>query len=328
MNQYLGAVLSGAQSNILPPIPSRDEVCNLYTSFQGDTFYSSQYGSFPLQESTGLNDADIESMIQQTKSKGYTHFRITISWAYPTNPIGGCDLTQDLPELKRIMLKAIYARLYPILFLAMDGESVKDAQGNYVYNDPVGHTYGYDWGMENLERILGYLKQEIDITPYVLFCPGYDGVFYGWEPSNIKIPAFGALFRSILPNGYLAIEHNTGHIPLGNGQSDWDTNGLMKDYDVLMSEFNPWNLHEDSTWQVLGRCTRPYNRPPDQPIDDDPNPPFYLSQPTLRGKRHYIIFEVNTYTWSRGQISEDECKAELQYFRTMAPSATICSRLV
>src|SRR5207245_1467953 len=31
-----------------------------------------------------------------------------------------------------------------------------------------------------------------DLTRYVMILPGWDGVFYGWEPSNVVIPAWAS----------------------------------------------------------------------------------------------------------------------------------------
>src|SRR5207248_613380 len=107
--------------------------------------------------------------------------------------------------------------------------------------------------------------------------PGFDAVFYGWEPSNIKVPQFPADFRSRWPDGYLAIEHDIGHIPLGNGPADYAPLGLMRDYDAILSEFPNWPTTGDPVWQIIGRLSGPaYRRDPAQPPADDPTPPWYL----------------------------------------------------
>jgi hypothetical protein len=78
----------------------------------------------------------------------------------------------------------------------------------------------------------------------------------------------------------------------------------MVDYDTILSEFA--TVHEDSFWQVAGRMVDPYNRPPDQPAGDDPNPPKYLAVDSPRGPYVYVGFEPTTggaYQWVRGQCT-------------------------
>jgi hypothetical protein len=202
------------------------------------------------------------------------------------------------------------------------------------YNDPYGWTYGFEWLMNNLAIIIEPFTSYNghDLTRFIQFVPGYDGVFYGWSPGPNEVPDqqpqrvidFGNLFRSILPDGYLGIEHTTGKIPVGEGAQNWITGGVLDSYDTLYSEYNPFNLHEDSTWQIVGRCTRPYNRPSDQPSGDDPNPPYYLQPPTTRGIRFYIMYELLTYLWVRNEVSIEQCNETYDYFKAMAPNATLC----
>src|SRR5712671_6679527 len=104
---------------------------------------------------------------------------------------------------------------------------------------------------------------------------------YEWSPANVK--AFGALFRSLLPSGHLALEHSIGHLPCGEGGKDFQPGGVMADYDVVLSEFNRFPCG-DEVWQIAARLLGPaYVRPPDQPKSDDPRPPWYLAPGTVRG---------------------------------------------
>lgn len=59
---------------------------------------------------------------------------------------------------------------------------------------------------------------------------------YEWSPQQVD--TFAKLFRSVLPIGHLGIEHTPGHIPLGEGDTDWVTGGIMTQFDVLMTEFD------------------------------------------------------------------------------------------
>jgi hypothetical protein len=321
-----------APPGVLPlPPPTRDEVCAARVGFQGETVVTQQYGSYPVfgPETTTLSDADLHAQCSQLVSRGWTHGEIAISWQYDEPgflmPVQGRDLTNNLPELARRIVIMLQHHKVVVLFLAGDGRSLpQNPDGSWPYNDPVGHTYGHEWLMANFGRIALSLKhsQYGDLTKYILFSPGYDGVFYGWgEDSGTdlqpqRVVDFGVLFRQYLPDGYLAIEHTPGKIPVGEGDSDWVAGGRMQNYDVILSEFN-WPVTGDQVWQIVGRLNRPYNRPPDQPAGDDPNPPFYLHDATPRGRVFYVPFEYATYQWTRGQVSAAQVQAARKYFYDM-----------
>src|SRR5262249_46850154 len=90
--------------------------------------------------------------------------------------------------------------------------------------------------------------------------------------------------------------------PLGEGGSDYAPGGRMQDFDFVLGEY-PGDLQGDMVWQILGRMVRPYHRPPEQPADDDPNPPYYLRQPSPRGPFAYNCFEWNLYDWVRKRVT-------------------------
>lgn len=145
---------------------------------------------------------------------------------------------------------------------------------------------------------------------------------YEWSPKNID--DFGKLFRSILPNGYLAFEHSTGHIPCGEGDKDWIAGGCMQNYDTLMSEFDAPLKHNDNIWQIAARTLGPvarggtYVRPSDQPINDDTgNPPWYLREGTPRGPYYVCCFEYDAFHWSRGQISLEQVEKDRAYLKSI-----------
>jgi hypothetical protein len=167
-----------------------------------------------------------------------------------------------------------------------------------------------------------------DLTKFILFRPGYDAVFYGWggDPDGVdrqpqRVFAFGSLFRSVLPDGYLAIEHDLGHIPVGEGGAEY-AHG-MQAYDVIMSEFSNWPATGDPVWQVAARLLGPaYRRPPDQPAGDDPRPPFYLAPGTPRGPYFACAFEYAKFVESRGRISQEEVDRARQYYRRLGYTYT------
>jgi len=329
---HVGPVPPPPPGKLPVPPPSRDEVIAVRAGFQGETVTTSQWGTYPVfgPETTTLNDDDLNAQCSQLASRGWTHGEIAISWQYAEPgflmPVPGADLTQNLPELARRMVIMLQHFKVVMLFLAGDGRSnPPNTTGPWTYNDPVGHTYGFEWLMANFPRIATYLKSENpygDLTQYTLFMPGYDGVFYGWgndgEPDlqPQRVVDFGNLFRSVLPNGYLGIEHTPGHIPVGEGDSDWVAGGRMQVYDVILSEFF-WPVTGDQVWQIVGRLIHPYHRPADQPAGDDPNPPFYLKDPTPRGPVSYVPFEYATYPWTRGQVTAEQVLQARQYLYNM-----------
>jgi hypothetical protein len=331
-----GEIITGLERGpaTLPfPPPTRAEALAIRVGFQGETVITNEFGTFPAfgPETTSLSDNDLHSYCAQLAARGWTHGEIAISWEYDEPkflmPVPGRDLTGDLPELARrivIMLQHFKAVL---VFLAGDGISAKpNPDGSYPYNDPTGHTYGYEWLGQAFPHIGTYLAEGNpygDLTKYCVFVPGYDGVFYGWGiPGEVpdqqpdRVVHFGQLFRQVLPDGYLAIEHSTGRIPVGEGGSDWAPNGRMMVYDAVLSEFE-WPTTGDQVWQVVGRLTSPYNRPPDQPADDDPNPPFYLGHDNPRGPIFYCAYEYATYQWTRGQVTAEQVQNSRDYFSVM-----------
>jgi hypothetical protein len=323
-------------ASVFPAIPTRAQVCGLSTSLAGLTYQTTQYGPIPAWFYGKLNAEDRAIARAAHRAAGDTHIPIPISEAYkesgtlwPAALAEGYDWTQDLATMRDILTEAICDGFFIDCPLAGDGMGAGPD-----YNDPVGNTYGQQWLMENLQRIVESLQGKSgegqDLTPYMIFRPGWDGVFYGWgipgevpdlQPTRVK--DFGALFRSVLPNGYLAIEHTPGNIPCGEGGSDYAAGGLMTTYDTILSEFN--TVHEDSCWQVVARMVPDYHRPPDQPAGDDPHPPFYLAPGNPRGPYFYVGFEPTkggVYQWCRGQCSEQDVVDTRNYLKALGCAYT------
>lgn len=332
-----GIITIGIKQDVVPITePTRDQVCNVYCGFQGISILTKQYGWIPAfgPETSNLTDEDLISYCQQMRALKFTHIEFDISWRYSEPdyqyPVPGKDLSQNLTEVCRRLMIITNQGMLIKFSLAGDGLSNKER----TYNDPVGWTYGHEWLMENLARILTALRNNPgrNLIKFTIFVPGYDGVFYGWgregevpDRQPERVVNFINLFRSLEPTGYLGLEHTTGNIPVGEGSTDWKTGGRLDAVDTVFSEFNPFNLHEDSSWQIIPRFTRPYIRPADQPAGDDPNPDFYLAD-CSRGKRFYIMYEIKTYRWVRGCSYQEVLEAAL-YLHAMAPNATICALL-
>lgn len=327
-----------------PPAPSRDHVCGVRIGFQGVTIQTAQYGAIPAfgPETTTLSDADLTSYCQQVVALGYTHVEIAISWKYDeatySYPVPGRDLTDDLPELHRrlVLMLSVPGIKAAMVFLAGDGRSKpKNPDGSYPYNDPQGHTYGHEWLMDNFPRIGAAL---FDLRQYLLFVPGYDGVFYGWggdtdgiDRQPQRVIDFGRLFRQVLPDGYLALEHDIGHIPVGEGGGDYA--GPLQSYDVILSEFDNWPATGGPTWQIGKRMLGAphYTMPSDQaaviargPSDpqyaaayDTYSDPGYLAPGTPRGPYFTCAYEFCTYDWVRGRLSAADVQKGRDYYRAL-----------
>jgi hypothetical protein len=308
----------------MPQPPSRDEILSAHESFQGLMVTCDGYGTFPwFDPAISSLDATCRQNVYEAKhAAGDTALRIDVSWNYSGDngysyPVPGTDLTTNLNQLRALVLEAINAGFYVRLGLAGDGESEASCAD---YNDPVGHTYGRQCAQNSiLPAVLDILDDtpgQPALSPYCVFITGYDSVFYSWSPQEVA--DFATAFRKLRPNGYLGIEFNTGHIPVGNGPSDYGPTGLMSGYDLILGEFNNWPTTGDAAWQVIARMVGPpYVRAPDQPIGDDPNPPYYLKTPSARGKYYFDCLEWAEYDWVRNRVSAAQIDAGRAYYKAM-----------
>lgn len=312
-----------------PPVPTREQVLGVNLQFQGLTVHTAQYGDLPWFEAAlaWLTPADRQAVYAAKHAVGDTHCIIALpsgpplydepNQPYSADRFGPLDWTAQNtamdPKLVALVEEVILAGFTPLLFLGGDageqGFPVAMAQLPLVTNALAASVYG-------------------DLNAYVVKIPGWDGVFYGYTPEHVQ--QFGDTARQLSPNGYVGIEHNTGHIPVGNGPADYAPGGMMTSYDLILSEFDDGTARQghanDSIWQIVGRLTRPYNRPADQPSGDDPNPPFYLAQPTARGPYYYTCFEFEEYSWvhqwyALDQAGRDALAAQIaeerQYLRAL-----------
>jgi hypothetical protein len=293
-----------------PPVPSRDQVLGINLQFQGLRVTTAQYGELPWFEAAlaWLTPADRQAVYSAKHAVGDTHCIIALpsgpplydepNQPYSADRFGPLDWTHGNtamdPQFVALVEEVILAGFTPLIFLGGDA----------------GDVQGFPIAMAQLPLVTNALAQSQygDLNLYVVKIPGWDGVFYGYTPQHVQ--QYGDYARQLSPNGYVGIEHNTGHIPVGNGPADYAPGGMMSNFDLVMSEFDNGTARQgyanDSVWQIVGRLTRPYNRPPDQPADDDPNPPFYLAPGTARGAYSYGCFEFEEYTWVHQWYSLDE----------------------
>lgn len=301
------------------PAAGRDQVLAVRLSFQGLTVDTPSFGRLPWFEVIAWLDdpRDRQAAYQAKRAAGDTHAIVDLSGAYlepgqPYAQMPGKDFTTDLPSFRARVEECLEEGFLVDVRLAGDGQS-NPAGG---YNDPVGKTYGHQWLMANLSRVVDALD---GVHDSVIFCPGYDGVFYGWTPDQVN--AFGQRFRSLLPNGYLALEFSAGVTHLGNGAADYGPGGALQAFDLFYGDFFGWlpnGTAGDQVWQVVARMIGPaYRRPPDQPAQDDPSPPFYLRAGTPRGPYVYNALEFDAFRWVRSQVTADIVRQERAYFQSI-----------
>lgn len=321
------AALESAGSVPWPAAPTRDQVCAVAIGFQGVTIQSAQFGTFPAfgPETSTLNDSDLLSYFEQVKAQGWTHVEFAVSWNYQepgySYPVPGRDLSQNLPELKRRIVLAIQAGLFVALFCAGDGESVNADPQPGQYNDSQGWTYGRQWLMQNFARIYAAMgptaESAYDCRPFMVFVPGYDGCWYGWNGPQAVIDWWTLCRQSLTAGGYQGFEYGAGLCTLGDSVNAYAPN-TGQQVDVFLQEFPVGPLpssNPDQVWQILGRMVSPYHRPPDQPSGDDPHPPYLLATGTPRGPFYYIAYEFDCYLWVRNRISVAQVNQDRAYVR-------------
>lgn len=280
--------------SVWPAPPSREQVCGVKLTFNGLTITTRQYGTQPWFEpayQTLTDSLDRASVRQQKLASGDTHLILEFfthhqslydepgqPWQAAITPSG-----EDNPGWFLGLVEEVIADgLIPIV--AFDGDDGSAGHRNAMRQLPI-----------LVKLMQSYPKGSL--SPYILYARLWDGIFYGSSPDEIA--TFGRAFRQLEPLGHLAIEHQPGRIPTGEGDADWTHGGRMTTYDVLLSEFD-FPPPNDTIWQIAGRTIRPYHRPPDQPPGDDPNPPFYLREGNPRGKYYVCAFEWwALYNWVR-----------------------------
>lgn len=312
------AVELKAGSGPFPLAPSREQVCGLRLSFEGLTVATREHGIVPWFEPgyQCLGPEDRAAVRAVKKAAGDTHLILEF--------FSDAGSIYDEPGQPFEFFISPSMEQNPAFFLSLVEEVI---QGGFVPvitfdgDDADDPDHGYPNALRQLPILVNLLRSSVhgDLNAYVLYARFWDGVFYGSTPANIG--AFGQAFRALLPNGYLAIEHQPGRIPCGEGGGDYAAGGLMTTYDTICGEYD-WPPNADSTWQVIGRMVSPYTRPPDQPAGDDPHPPFYLAPGSPRGPYFYCAFEDGEYQWVRGQVTLEQIQTERQYFKDMGCTYT------
>lgn len=137
-----------------------------------------------------------------------------------------------------------------------------------------------------------------------IYMTGWDGVFYGWEPSQVEIPAWARAIRAQCPACRLGLEFGVGHIPQEAGID-------MTGYDALLVEFQT-SVHNNDNWQIVPRLIGEpsYRRPAD---DDSEHPVPRMPMQTPRGEIQTVCFEWKTYGWVRGLEDPEQVERDRAY---------------
>jgi hypothetical protein len=248
-----------------------------------------------------LSVADRQTMYATKHAAGDTHATIIVTNGVPLYPESGNPYTTyqcpnygaEMASLIPLVEEVITAGFIPALFMQEDQPS----------------------STALVQAAAAALKgAPVDLNPYVIYSPGYDGVFPEWSPANIT--AWASLARAAGAQ-YLAIEFDAGEIPLGNGPSDYAPGGAMNGFDTLLGEFDNYPTLGDREFQILGRLLGPaYVRPPEQPTTDDPHPPFYLATPSPRGPYFFVAFEYATYPFVRSELTPAQVQQGRDWYQT------------
>lgn len=305
---------------VLPPPPTRDELCGGRCSFQGLTILTRQYGKLPLFD-PAIQWLDLQQdrldayAVKRAAGDTIVNMALSSQYASPNQAythIRGRDFSEDLPTMRARIVEALTLGGMRGVWLMLAGDGEGAGPG---YNDPNGWTYGHDWLMSNFARIYAGLA---DLAPYIVWIPGYDGVVPAWQPWS-KVNDWLMRARSIVgPVGHLGLELSAGY---------WVWSGETNDYltpagqclDLVLyegpypmgppdnpvppnftSQPNDVRAPFDQVWQISKRLLgSKYRRPPEQPADDDPGMAPDLPA-TPRGKLYANGLEFATYGWVRG----------------------------
>lgn len=210
--------------------PSRDRIinvkanlCNLYDADNNPIFE-------PMINWLVINDrAKAKDWTDRAKANRSTHYNLAIACNYRNNPVPGLDFTNDLSTFSQIIDWIKSQGLIPIVKLAFDGQGY----------DPNGFTYGWQWGMDNIDRIANGLSKHIDS---VLWSTGFDGCFPDWNPDQ-TVQMLRRMREVLGTSAQIDTEFagpgTWGYIHLGNGSSDWtpDKLGILDHFSLEAETF-------------------------------------------------------------------------------------------
>ncbi len=296
---HLGGPNSGGNTIYLPALqksfskPSRDRIINVMANLcnlrdaQDVPIFEPFINQLIL---TNLSRAD--DWVARLKDAGSTHITTDLTGDYNENlgwisryPIAGGDYTNNLDSFKRILDYLLNHNLVPIIKSGADGQGY----------DPIGMTYGWQWGMNNLPVIYNELS---DYRNSCLWSTSYDGGFADWSPNQLL--AFIKMMRQSLGQDACIDTEFSGsgtisYIHLGNGAADW-TPDKLGDLDCFSLELQTYPENEEGLIQVYERLLNPS-------FDK-----YYRGQVTK--KQNISMYETCAYWAIRKQLSPTDARMQ------------------
>lgn len=244
------------------------------------------------------NEGKARDWFTRLEQAGSTHITINLSGDYNENlgwisryPITGIDFTNRLSDFSSILDRIEQEGFIPFIKLAFDGQSY----------DPNGLTYGWQWGMDNIDRIANGLSKHIELA---LFSTGYDGCYAVWSPDQL-IQMLRKM-RSVLGNKACIDTETNGpgfvsYCHLGNGAADWHNNQLdiVDHFSLEMAPIYP-NIQMDAIAEAATRLLGPAAK-------NCPQTPYYLEG--LDKTIAIDFFETVAYQAIRKQVSPDNARS-------------------
>lgn len=308
----VAAAMIGSGGGHLPAKPTRDQMCGVRNQLQGIAIGDQHL--FDPEIGWSSEKPFRLAAYAAHRAFGDTHICLSL------------DMTglASLPQLKAVIREAITeGGMLGVLLMCM-GDGNDAGEPNH---DP--GALGFSWLMANFPAIVDFMEAGEDLTPWINFGPGFDGVVPAWQPFT-RVNQFAQMARARLDrlpwgSGYLNIELAGGFVTWSGERNDWATpDGQM--FDTILQEFpidwgppaappaylltpdgrdwspsasNDQRAQWTQIWLIQRMLGARYIRPSSEPVDYDPHPPYLLGSGTPRGRFFYIAWERTTYLWVR-----------------------------
>lgn len=282
--------------------PSRDQIvnvkanlCNLFDS-DGIPIFDIYLATLLMQGDT----AKFNEWIDLLRSAGSTHINLALSYNYNeflgwgNYPLPGMDFTDNLGDFSNIIIQIQNLGFIPIIKLATDGQSY----------DPNGWTYGWQWGMDNLPRILPVFNTFIND---VLWSTGFDGCFPDWSRQQ-TIDMLQMLRGNLGSDACIDTEFNgpgtVGYCHMGNGPGDWtpDTLGILDNFSVELKTYPPSSIGiQQTASRLLG--------PQASNISPENMGPYFLREMSTIKNINICMYETIAFQAIRKQVDTAQIKS-------------------
>ena len=289
----------------MPPVPTREQLTNVQADFCNLTDSKGRVMFTPFLFSLmAMGDVDsANDWLAKMKAAGDTHIVISPAYAYANdggftysipgadfhdgaqgkNNIGGIGVWGNLAQFRNYVEVLIRSGFYPVIMMNADGQTGGS-----------GGIYGYDWFVKGgASNLVSVLKQEPDLTPYVLFVPGWELIGPGGDHTPDQIQKeMVALRKAVGPGRQIGIEFGQGYIHVGGGDRDWYQSGLIE-ADAFLVEFNqPLDRNIEGLTQIADRVLAGRAGP------------YYFAKARPRGKMSVVAFEYDAYDAIRGRCNQ------------------------